>query len=98
MAATLTSAALMIQAGKQVDSLPRWLFTSIILCGMAVACLAMYLQAFLGSLLFLYLTLLLLRLFGQGLMSHASMTVTARDFNRNRGPFLPVSGGFSKVG
>lgn len=92
MAATLTSAALMIQAGKQVDSLPRWLFTSIILCGMAVACLAMYLQAFLGSLLFLYLTLLLLRLFGQGLMSHASMTVTARDFNRNRGKALSIAG------
>ncbi len=91
MLATLSSAALMIQAGKLVDDLPRVLFTGAVLVGMTVACLAMYAQAYIQSMLFLYLTLLLLRLFGQGLMSHASMTAMARDFNRNRGKALSIA-------
>lgn len=91
MAATLTSAGLMIHAGKQIDSLPRGLFTGIILAGISLACFAMFLQGFFQSLVFLYLTLLLLRLFGQGLMSHASMTAMARDFNRNRGKALSLA-------
>lgn len=91
MLATLSSAALMIQAGKLVDDLPRPLFTGAVMVGMTVACLAMYAQAYIQSMLFLYLTLLLLRLFGQGLMSHASMTAMARDFNRNRGKALSIA-------
>ena len=64
--------------------------TAIILAGMGVACLAMFAQGFVQSLIFLYVTLLLLRLFGQGLMSHASMTATARDFRRTRGKALSL--------
>ena len=82
MAATLASAATLPFLGWLLDrySVAR-VSTGTILC-LAAATLAM---AFASSLPLLVLTIYLLRLFGQGMMTEISMTATGRWFAANRG-------------
>lgn len=88
--ATLTSAALMLQVGQWIDRFDLRLYAGLVAAGMAVACLFMSVVPA-ASVLFLYLALLLLRFFGQGLLSHVSATAMARYFEQGRGRALSLA-------
>lgn len=88
MVATLASALTLPQIGKLVD---RWsvVHTVWLTAGaLAVACVAM---AFSATLAMLAVTIYLLRLFGQGMMSHIAMTAMGKWFSAQRGRAVSVS-------
>ncbi|MEO1194049.1 MAG: MFS transporter [Pseudomonadota bacterium] len=86
--ATGVSALLMTWAGAVADRPRLAPLTVVLLCGLAVACL---LIATTDSIWQLLLAVLLLRLFGQGLLSHVAMTAMARWFDRQRGRAIAVA-------
>ena len=87
--ATLTSAGLMVWLGRLIDHADLRLYSALACAGMVLACLATAgLPA--GEVVLLYGALLLLRLFGQGLMSHTSDTAMARYFEATRGRALAI--------
>ena len=86
---TLASAALLTWLGKLADTLSiRWLGAGVI-GGLAVTSLAM---ASVASPLMLAFVLFGLRFFGQGMLTHTSMTAMARWFNRKRGRAVSIAG------
>jgi MFS family permease len=87
--ATLSSACIMIQAGRLIDRFDLRFYAPSIAFLMVLACLSMAAMPT-GSVVFLFITLLLLRLSGQGLMSHCSVTSMARYFDADRGKALAV--------
>tara|TARA_R110002110_G_scaffold68731_8_gene185854 strand:- start:10088 stop:11311 length:1224 start_codon:yes stop_codon:yes gene_type:complete len=87
-AGTLSSAALLIWAGKFADEFPiRWLGSGI-LCGLALAALGM---ASVSSALMLGLVFFSLRFFGQGMATHVAFTAMGRWFNRKRGRAVAIA-------
>ncbi len=89
MAATLTSAVLLVQFGRLVDHYPPERLMILIGAGLTLACVGM---ATMSSAALLFFVILGLRFFGQGLMSHTSQTLTARWFVATRGRALAISG------
>ena len=88
MASTLASAATLPFLGGLLDRYPAWrVAVGTILC-LAAATLAM---AFSTSLPFLVLSIYLLRLFGQGMMTETSMTTVGRWFAANRGRAMAIT-------
>ena len=81
-AATLTSAAILVEFGKIVDRVSTRNAALIVTAGLALACLMM--SAAIGIWM-LFLGIVGLRLFGQGMMSHIAMTATGRWFEASRG-------------
>ncbi len=91
--ATLLSAVTIIWAGKLIDTVSLKKYTLMIIAGLALTCL---MASFVFNVIYLFLVIYFLRLFGQGLMGHTSRTTMARYFNTNRGKALAISGfGFS---
>lgn len=89
-AATLTSAALMIQAGAMIDRVALRPYIKAIVLGLtAPALLFSFLDT--ASVIVLFITILLLRLCGQGLMGHTASTIMARDFDRDRGKAISLA-------
>jgi MFS family permease len=86
--ATLSSAATLIFVGRMIDHLPLTRFTWLVLIGIFAACL---LAAFSPNLIMLFLAIYMLRFFGQGLLTHTSMTTISRYFNRARGKALSIA-------
>lgn len=86
--ATTTSAALMVFLGPLTDRLRVRRLAMIAATGLALACLAM---ASLSGALALTVTVLALRFFGQGMMSHIAAVAMARWFVANRGKALSIS-------
>jgi MFS family permease len=85
---TLTSAALLMWAGKLADQLSiRWLGAAV-MAGLALTSLAM---ASVASVWMLGLVLFGLRFFGQGMMTHVAMTAMGRWFNRKRGRAISIA-------
>lgn len=86
--ATIGSAFTLTWAGRYIDSvrLPR--FSTLVIAGLIIALLA-----FAGSftLIVLAISLFGLRLFGQGLMSHTSITAMAKFFDKNRGKAISIA-------
>ncbi|MEM7763846.1 MAG: MFS transporter [Pseudomonadota bacterium] len=82
MLATLTSAISLPWVGKLVDvvSEPR-----VLLIVIPMLALATVLAAFAWSVFSLFLAIYLLRLFGQGMMTHTALTATGRWFSNARG-------------
>jgi len=89
MAATLGAAALLPLTGPWIDRLDLRVYTLAVLGGLALACLA---AAGAQGAAGLGLAFLLLRLFGQGLMTHTAITATVRFFHSLRGRALAVIG------
>ncbi len=81
-AATLTSAAILLELGKIVDRVSTRSSVMIIVAGLCISCLLVSLA---GEIWVLFFALVGLRLFGQGMMSHVAMTATGRWFEANRG-------------
>ncbi len=86
---TLSSAAILVWAGRKIDDWDLRIFTSIVCVGLAVACLGM---SMVTSAAWLYLIIFGLRFTGQGLLSHTSATSMARYFGVNRGKALSIAG------
>ncbi len=86
--ATLSSAATIMLVGWLIDRHSLKLFSCVTVVGLAIACMAM---AHLSGIVALALTLFGLRLFGQGLISHASLVTMGRYFSRQRGRAIAVA-------
>jgi MFS family permease len=86
--ATLMSAATLIFAGKYIDHVPLHRFTWFVLGGIFIACVAAAVSV---NVVMLFFAIYLLRFFGQGLLSHTSMTTMSRYFNRARGKALSIA-------
>jgi len=88
--ATLASAVLVIRCGGLIDRLPLRRYSLAILGGLLLAMAYMSLVPTLSPLL-LFPALLLLRFFGQGLTSQASVIVVARYIDQARGKAIALS-------
>ena len=82
MLATLGSAMTLPVLGRIVDRLSVAATAMIIMPGLALACVLMSVS---HSVVLLGLTIYLLRLFGQGMMTHTALTAMGRWFLRYRG-------------
>ena len=87
--ATAASAAVMVWAGSLTDRFRIRQIGVIVLAGLAMTAVAMF---YINSVWMLVLTIFLLRLFGQGLMSHCAMVAMARWFVARRGRAVSVAG------
>ena len=93
MAGTLASALVLPWSGRLIDRLDLGVFTGAVFIGLAAACL---LTAAAGHVVVLGFAVFLLRQFGQGLMSHTSVTSMVRYFDANRGKAISLGSlGFS---
>lgn len=88
MAATLGAAALAPLTGSWIDRTDLRLFVVLTLTALAVACLV---TASASTIMALFAGFLLLRLAGQGLMSHIAITSIVRYFVRRRGRALSIT-------
>lgn len=86
--ATLSSAAVLIWAGRKIDDMDLRLYTALVCTGLGLACLGL---SVVGHPLMLIPVIFALRFTGQGLMTHISSVSMARYFDRNRGKALSVS-------
>jgi MFS family permease len=86
--ATLASGLLMLWLGALLDRVSLRAYAAIATAVLAGACV---LLATVESTLLLLLALFGLRLSGQGMMSHASVTGMARAFGRNRGKAIALA-------
>ena len=86
--ATLMSGLCMIWIGSLIDRVDLRVFTFLICVGLTVASV---LTGWTSSVVMLGVAIFALRLSGQGLMSHASMTAMARYFENHRGKALSIA-------
>lgn len=82
MIATLGSALTLPWLGRTLDFMPGWKVARFVIPCLAAACL---LIAFAPQVWILVIALYLLRLFGQGMMTHTALTEIGRWFAANRG-------------
>ena len=87
-AATLCSGITIIFAGRFIDRMPIMKFTMLVITGIIAANL---LAGFSMNLFMLFLAIFMLRFFGQGLLTHTSMTAMGRYFSRSRGKALSIA-------
>ncbi|WP_367714594.1 MFS transporter [Nitratireductor sp. GISD-1A_MAKvit] len=88
MLATLASAFTLPKLGQIVDRYPARQVTFIIIPLLALACVSMALSQ---SIIVLVVTIYMLRLFGQGMMTHNSLTAMGRWFSAQRGRAVSVA-------
>ncbi len=87
-AATLCSGITIIFAGKIIDRMPIMKFSMLVIAGIIAANLMAGLSL---NLFMLFLAIFLLRFFGQGLLTHTSMTAMGRYFSKSRGKALSIA-------
>ena len=87
--ATLTSAAVLIQAGGLADTVPLRRLTLLVLALYVVAAAGMALNS---SVLLLVVLIAGLRFCGQGMVGHIAMTAMGRWFQAHRGRAVAVAG------
>jgi sugar phosphate permease len=85
---TLASAAILVWLGRLIDRVPLAAFSSAVLVALAVICLLM---GIVEGAVALLLALFGLRLFGQGLASHAAITAMGRYFVAERGRAVGIA-------
>jgi MFS family permease len=88
LAATLGAASLLPVVGYWIDRLDLRLYVVLVVAGLATACFAAAASAGPAS---LFVAFLLLRLTGQGLMTHTAVTSIARYFENQRGKALSLT-------
>ncbi len=86
--ATLSSACLLPWVGRLIDDMPLKRYASIVICGLAFACL---LAGLAPGAIGLGIAFFALRLTGQGLMTHTAVTTMARRFEVERGRAISLS-------
>ncbi|MHC4181499.1 MAG: MFS transporter, partial [Planctomycetota bacterium] len=87
-AATLTSAAVLVWAGRLIDRVPLAIFAAAVLAGLAGVSLLTGLVWSAGA---LAVALFGLRLFGQGLAGHTAGTAMGRYFEAERGRAISIA-------
>ena len=86
--ATLLSSFILVWIGKKIDDLNILKFSSYVIVLLAISC---FLFSKISSIFFLFFSIFLMRLSGQGLMSHTATTTIARFFEKSRGRALSVT-------
>jgi MFS family permease len=90
---TISASLIMLSVGHNVDHKPAKKVTAFTVIGLALSSI---LLGFSNSLIFLILAITGLRLTGQGLLTHISMTIMSKQFMKDRGKALSFSSlGFS---
>lgn len=87
--ATLASGLSIIWLGQKLDSVHLRTFSLVLLVGLVVGCVGMGVAP---SVAVLVIVFFLLRLTGQGLLSHTAMTSMARYFHESRGKAISIAG------
>ena len=88
-AATLASALCLVWLGRQIDRLDLRLYSALICAGLTAACFAMAVVP--ASIIALGFAIFVLRLSGQGLMTHTAYTSMTRYFDANRGKAASIA-------
>ncbi len=86
--ATFISGTIIIWAGKLIDTIDLRNFLLIVSLGLVAGIIILCSSE---SIIFLGIAIFLLRLFGQGLMPHTSMTSMTRYYNKDRGKAISIS-------
>lgn len=87
-ACTMIASVFMLSLGHTVDHKPAKWVTGLTVVILAFSC---FLLGISTNILLLFMALIGLRLSGQGLLSHISMTVISKYFDKNRGKALSLS-------
>ena len=87
-AATLLSSLVLVWIGKKIDDMDVFKFSIFVIILLAFAC---YFFSTIKIVPFLFLGIFLLRLSGQGLMSHTATTTISRFFEKTRGKALSAT-------
>jgi len=86
--ATLCSGITIIFAGKFIDRIPLQRFTLLVITGIIAANLLAGISI---NLYMLFVAIFMLRFFGQGMLTHTSMTAMGRYFSKARGKALSIA-------
>ena len=86
--ATLLSSFILVWIGKKIDDLNILKFASYVVVLLTISC---FLFSKISSVVFLFFSIFLMRLSGQGLMSHTATTTISRFFERSRGRALSTT-------
>jgi len=86
--ATLLSSFILVWIGKKIDDINILKFALYVVILLAISC---FLFSKISSMIFLFFSIFLMRLSGQGLMSHTATTTTARFFEKSRGRALSTT-------
>jgi MFS family permease len=86
--ATLCSGLTLVFYGKLIDRMPLMKFTSIVIVGIIIANIFAGLSV---NLIMIFFAIFMLRFFGQGLLSHTSLTAMGRYFSHSRGKALSLA-------
>ena len=85
---TVAASIIMLTVGHTVDHKPAKKVTAYTVLGLALSAI---LLGFSYNIFLLFMALMGLRLMGQGLLSHISMTIISKYFDKNRGKALSIS-------
>jgi len=86
--ATLLSSFILIWIGKKIDDINILRFALFVIIFLSISC---YIFSKVSSIIYLFIGIFLMRLSGQGLMSHTATTTIARYFEKSRGRALSVA-------
>ncbi|WP_440930130.1 MFS transporter [Candidatus Pelagibacter sp.] len=86
--ATLLSSFILIWLGKKIDDVNAIRFAFFVIISLSISS---FLFSKINSIVFLFLAIFLMRLFGQGLMSHTATTTISRFFDKSRGKALSTA-------
>ena len=86
--ATLLSSFILVWIGKKIDDFNILKFASYVIALLAFSC---FLFSKISSVVFLFFSIFLMRLSGQGLMSHTATTTISRFFEKTRGRALSTT-------
>ncbi len=86
--ATLLSSLILMWVGKKIDDMNAYKFSIFVIILLSFAC---YFFSTIKIIPFLFIGIFLLRLSGQGLMSHTATTTISRYFEKTRGKALSVT-------
>jgi predicted MFS family arabinose efflux permease len=86
--ATLLSSFILVWIGKKIDDMNILKFASYVIILLAISC---FLFSKISSIVFLFFSIFLMRLSGQGLMSHTATTTISRYFEKTRGRALSTT-------
>ena len=86
--ATLLSSFLLIWIGKKIDDVNVIKFAFFVVIFLSISSFSF---SKINSITFLFIAIFLMRLFGQGLMSHTASTTVSRFFDRSRGKALSTA-------
>ena len=86
--ATLLSSFILVWIGKKIDDVNILKFALYVVVLLAISC---FLFSKISSIVFLFFSIFLMRLSGQGLMSHTASTTISRYFEKSRGKALSTT-------